>query len=37
MHEVDISVSAQRIDHRIQGVADNAVTPLYPGVDKHFP
>ena len=37
MHKVDISISAQRIDHGIQGVADNAVTPFYAGVDKHFP
>ena len=37
MDEVDTSVSTQRIDHRIQCVADNSVTPFYSGVDKHFP
>src|ERR1700733_2647727 len=37
MHKVDVSVSAQRIDHGIQGVAHNAVTPLYAGVNEHFP
>jgi hypothetical protein len=37
MHKVHISISAQRIDHGIQGVADNTVTPFYAGVDKHFP
>jgi hypothetical protein len=37
MHKVDISVSTQRIDHGIQGVTDNAVTPSYARVDKHLP
>jgi hypothetical protein len=32
MHKVDVSVSPQRIDHRIQGVADNAVTPFTPAL-----
>jgi hypothetical protein len=37
MHKLDVSVSAQRIDHRIQRIADNAVTPFYAGLDQHFP
>jgi hypothetical protein len=37
MHKVHISISAQRIDHRIQGVTDNAITAFYAGIDKHFP
>jgi hypothetical protein len=37
MHKVHISISAQRIDHRIQGVTDNAITAFYAGIDEHFP
>jgi hypothetical protein len=37
MYKLDVSVSAQRIDHGIQGVTDNAVAPFYAGADKHFP
>jgi hypothetical protein len=37
VYKVDLSVPAQRIDDGIQGIADNAITPFYAGVDKHFP
>jgi hypothetical protein len=37
MYKFNVSVSAQRIDHGIQGVTDNSVTPFYAGADKHVP
>jgi hypothetical protein len=37
MHKIDVAISAQGIDHRIQRVPDNAVAPLYTRIDKHLP
>jgi len=37
MHKFHISISAQRIDHRIKGGTDNSITAFYAGTDKHFP
>jgi hypothetical protein len=37
MHEFDFPVSAKSIDHRVKGIAHDAVTTFYASLLEHFP